>query len=451
MNKILSLSMMLGAAVLFTACAGEEDDLFDKSAAERLNEMSTIYSARLEAQPAGWAMQYYPSDEDYGCLILADFDANHSVKVAMNNYFTDNTYMEDVSVWDVITDNGPVLSFNTYNDLLHIFSDPSGYWGGDTGTGIGGDYEFVIVDAPEDASYMMLKGKKRGAYTLLTPLEPSTDFETYLNDVNTFQANYLSPTGPNQLLLRRTADGEVKSTYDFVLYDYGEGVRSLITEEGKDAVTYGEVCPFLTTKRAGKYYIRFRGEVEVGDGETVREFVYDEAADKFVSTGETTCEIVGTPAWQFLAETWANGNEWVISKEGVNSEKATELINTASATLTKVNKNYLIENIKLLEGEEEGYCELNFLFVKQKAGQSEPKEKVRYKYAYQLADGQLTLHFVESLDVRSENIKSRDGVSQMFDAFEGTFTVSPYITELNLSQMKLTSTTDPSLWFVINY
>ena len=39
MHKILSITMILGCAALFTACAGEEEDLFDKSAAERLNEM----------------------------------------------------------------------------------------------------------------------------------------------------------------------------------------------------------------------------------------------------------------------------------------------------------------------------------------------------------------------------------------------------------------------------
>ena len=81
MNKILSLTLLIGAATLMIGCAGEEEDLFDKSAAERLNEMRSIYTSRLEAQPAGWAMQYYPTMNDDGYLILADFDANHSVKM----------------------------------------------------------------------------------------------------------------------------------------------------------------------------------------------------------------------------------------------------------------------------------------------------------------------------------------------------------------------------------
>ena len=161
--------------------------LFDQSAAERLNAASDLYSARLTAQPNGWAVQLYPTTKNEspfgnGYLVLMDFNADHSVKCSMNNILSGNVYKSDVSAWEVITDNGPVLTFNTFNDVLHTFTDPedvgitSGFGNDETGTGIGGDYEFIIVDAPEDASYMMLKGKKRGTYNLLTPIEEGVDY-----------------------------------------------------------------------------------------------------------------------------------------------------------------------------------------------------------------------------------------------------------------------------------
>ena len=213
-NKLYSILFTAAAALALTGCVkSEEDDLFDKSAAERLNEASQIYSQRLMASPNGWAMQLYPTTKDEypygsGYLLLMVFNKDYSVKVAMNNAFSYNEYAEDVSPWEVITDDGPVLSFNGYNNCLHEFSNPEDiFWTGDrdntndeSGEGCGGDYEFIIVDAPEDASYMMLKGKKRGTYNLLTPVPAEItpdDFEDYLNDVNSFHAKMFPANYPS--------------------------------------------------------------------------------------------------------------------------------------------------------------------------------------------------------------------------------------------------------------
>ena len=169
MKKIIFSLAIAAIALSLTGCAGEEDNIFEKSAAERLNESSDKYSARLEAQPNGWAMQYYPTLKDVspagsGYLILMDFNPDNSVRVAMDNRFSGNQYSTATSGWEVIKDNGPVLSFNTYNSCMHAFSDPEDIpWTSDNeqSEGCGGDYEFIIVDAPEDASYMMLKGPTR--------------------------------------------------------------------------------------------------------------------------------------------------------------------------------------------------------------------------------------------------------------------------------------------------
>ncbi len=99
---------------MFAGCAGEEKDLFEKSAAERLNETGKIYSSRLQSSEAGWVMEYYPTntDETYkgrGYLIMADFDKDESVTLAMKNIMSDDEYMEERSLWEIIADNGPVL------------------------------------------------------------------------------------------------------------------------------------------------------------------------------------------------------------------------------------------------------------------------------------------------------------------------------------------------------
>ena len=157
MKNLVYISLMV-ASLLSVGCAGEEDDLFDASAAERLNAASDKYSELLESSEGGWVIQYYPTNDGepttgQGYLWCVQFNKDHSVRVGMNNYFSGNSYKEEVSGWDVITDNGPVLSFSTANSLVHAFSDPDrrsvpGSSDDVWGVGIGGDYEFVIVDAP---------------------------------------------------------------------------------------------------------------------------------------------------------------------------------------------------------------------------------------------------------------------------------------------------------------
>lgn len=442
MNKILSMCMILGAAVLFTACAGEEDDLFDKSAAERLNEMRDVYSARLEAQPAGWAMQYYPTDEEDGYLILADFNADHSVLVAMRNAYTNYKYAECKSVWDVITDNGPVLSFNTYNDLFHIFSDPSDYWGGDTGTGIGGDYEFVVVDAPEDASYMMLKGKKRGTYTLLTPLEQGTDFETYFEDVYNFQDTYFSMYTPSYLYLKRV---ETEATTEKTFHlEFETTSRVMIYPDGTDAITDGVVYPFVLTKRAGKYYLRFRDQISVGDGLTVREFVYDETQDKFISVEDESSVICADVPSQFLANTWDEGHTWVVKKADENSAKYTDLVSKASSAMSSINKRYSVKNVNMTKLSD-GVSQMSFQY-------GDAKQVAKFLFNYQITEGQLNYQYQQAADDASEKIRTRDAaIENLVKAFNGTFQVDRAITAFDFSRIKLTSATDSELWFYINY
>lgn len=53
MNKILASLFIAASAFALTGCVGEEDEIFDKSAAERLNEVSGIYTQRLASSEGG--------------------------------------------------------------------------------------------------------------------------------------------------------------------------------------------------------------------------------------------------------------------------------------------------------------------------------------------------------------------------------------------------------------
>ena len=177
MKKIYPAILLFVSVFILSACVGEEDDIFDKSAAERLNEISGIYVNRLCDSPGGWVMEYYPytDNEDLntgvGYLIMNRFHDNQSVYSLMKNKATEFKVMNDSSAWEVITDMGPVLTFNTYNNCFGRFTDPyddhiltPGIYDDESGKGLQGDYEFVMVDVPEGGDHIMLKGKKRAVH-----------------------------------------------------------------------------------------------------------------------------------------------------------------------------------------------------------------------------------------------------------------------------------------------
>ena len=58
------------------------------------------------------------------------------------------------SSYDVISDRGPVITFNTYNMIMHYLASPSM----SNVEGEQGDYEFVITKTTQDSIYV--KGKK---------------------------------------------------------------------------------------------------------------------------------------------------------------------------------------------------------------------------------------------------------------------------------------------------
>ena len=150
---ILSSSLLLGAS----SCRMTEEDIWEDSSAERMNKTLAEYKNDLCAETEGWVLQYFANESEPAYPILMKFSQNTGVTMAAkNSVATNNAYAEESSVYTLIGDMGPVLSFNPYNPLLHCFSDPQM-----DGKGHLGDYEFVINGKGADGSFE-LRGKKHG-------------------------------------------------------------------------------------------------------------------------------------------------------------------------------------------------------------------------------------------------------------------------------------------------
>jgi hypothetical protein len=477
MKKICAFAILLTSALTFTGCSREQEDVFDKSAAERLNEVSNLYSQRLTSSKGGWVMEYYPDadNEDLvtgvGYLIMTRFYGNGSVYTGMKNAAsdeyesipeernrniwrkknTDSIFLTDSSAWEVITDMGPVLSFNSYNKCLGRFSDPEDLgrtpnkYDDEAGKGYQGDYEFVMVDVPEGGNHILLKGKKRNVYQRLTRLPEGTDFETYLDDIKDFNSNFFTEDLP----------------YEFVLTDNGinyqmdrlQTGRPIFYPQGKDSVAYGRYLPYLVTKYDEQYHLRFKDSVMLAGGNTLmeQEFIYNASEDLFrgVNNSGNTITAPYASAMQFFTQHFDKEHKFKFfrSKDKSDmSQKMQDAFEAASNAMNKKNKKYKIDSLSLVKVNEELTWQLRYLSGK--SGDDLP-----YRYSMQLDGDYMTLTFIDAAAQNGQNVLNTVPEIKYLitEILSRRFKVEPYITRFNLTKIKLTSETDPNIWFVINY
>ena len=452
MKKILSLTLLLAAGIGFTACVNEEDDLFDKTAAERLNEASALYSSRLMAQPNGWAMQLYPTNDNEapygsGYLVLCRFNKDHSVVVSMKNQFTDNVYRTDTSLWEVITDNGPVLSFNSHNDCLHAFTDPEDIlWTGnadepnnETGTGVGGDYEFIIVDAPEDASYMMLKGKKRGTYNLFTPVEEGVEYESYLADVENFMKTMFPSSNPTFDVLH-TPNGDFKMT------GIDDGIPNIFPYDG-DEIIDESFNAFLITKRGDDYYLRLRDSFKIENGEeeaSEQEFMYHPDQDLFIGTGDNRFIIDGDEPNRFFRQALIDETrQWRWNAKSEMSAAYGDLMNKLSDAFKSKKLTYDRNILKYNTSKDKVVMTVSY-----KRNTSTISLDYIFGYSFDESN-KLTLTYEGPNDKAAETMLTQiPEIKGIVDAMNGQLNVKPSSTRFNLNNLRI-ETKDSNLWFDI--
>lgn len=228
--KYLVIIGLLAATV--AACSRDEESLFDKPAALRAQEAVENAFDVLSSNESGWEMAYFPNLEASakGYNMVIKFNKNGNVSVtAKNSTTTMNKIVTDTaSTWAVKSDYGPILTFDTYNDVFHAFSDPQ-----ENGAGLLGDYEFLILKATPEL--VLLKGKKHSAYSVMRPMK-NTDLEAYFAACEKMQSklfgnnNIVTLTqGNNKMYLYKGAEGQFQSAA------YGS---KLIAE----AATYHPVC-----------------------------------------------------------------------------------------------------------------------------------------------------------------------------------------------------------------
>ncbi len=272
---ILVLSVLL---LSLAGCLKEEQDLFTETASERLNNTLGKIDSLLISAPDGWLMEYFATAESPGYPILLKFNANRDVLVASKNELLGNFYTEAKSTFNVISDNGPVLTFDTYNEVLHLFSDPVD----PDGYGLGGDYEFIVVSQSD--TLIELKGKKRGTQIMLLPFEKNQPWPEYFASLDQIDSEIF---GSASLFLVEGNDTVLAyngASHVFELIDISDGSSASI--------------PFILTSEGFRFY----SEYTTSKKKKVKSFYLNSARDKVISHEDKGTFFVGPSILDFFMD-----------------------------------------------------------------------------------------------------------------------------------------------------
>lgn len=275
MRKSIYLAAL--AALTLSACSNEQDMIFDDSAAVRLEQYKQKYAEALTAEGGLWSMEYFSNPDEPGYVFVMKFGKGNDVTISANHKWIGGEFKQETSLWKMIADNGPVLSFNSYNSLFHIFSDPANIVGPDaptgesgdineTGFGHEGDYEFQVMDVSEDGNVIRLLGKKRLLNGYLRRLDPSTDVKVYMDEYKQLESSLFCKE--ISTLILKNFDGE-----NYIVKDAHTGVMSIYPEAG-DPVDQTRTSNFIITNSGIRFMEPFEIVNAAGEEKTISELKF---------------------------------------------------------------------------------------------------------------------------------------------------------------------------------
>lgn len=317
LNKFFIAIGLAVTAMSLQSCLKDQEDFFDEDSAERLQAVLENTKAVLTSSENGWIFDYYPDRElSYGGYIYAlKFDDK---KVTVRCEIS--SAEAETSLYKLNTNNGPVLSFDSYNSLMHFFATPSN----GAYEAMDGDFEFMIMDVTDDL--ITLRGLRTGNKMYLRRLDE--DPETFIKSVGRiYDTNVLS--NASGTIGSNTFNCENDIQIHYMEFSWGEGMT------------------------AGNYYlstptgIRFKEPVEI-NGATISELAYtfDENTKVGAFSGEDSAgnqiSIAGV-----LPETYAYFEEYLGSFSFVyyNANRAINIEiegdkKTGSYAINGFNSNY---------------------------------------------------------------------------------------------------------------
>ena len=249
---LLATSSLLVAGL--ASCRHEPPAVFCQSASERVDELTTEIQKTLTSAPNGWVLEYYPHGQHLygGYPVSITFSDKGEVLMASDAPLADHKTDAVKSNYHLKSDKMVSLSFDTYNEAFHLFSDPDKPYGAGEGKSFEGDYEFAVVrSVSPDTLY--LKGRKTG--TVMRMFRPKTSAKEYLAQVMALQKQaYTAQSMYQQHLYGLTGKLGGK---DVVAYLNNDGYNVMSIEDAESGKA--TEVPFVYTPEGLSFFRPYNG------------------------------------------------------------------------------------------------------------------------------------------------------------------------------------------------
>ena len=282
---------LLLSTLLLQSCLKDQEDVFDQSSSLRMQEVLDKTKAALTGNENGWTLDYYPNRE----LIYGGIAYAIQFKGTEATVYSEKGKKAETSLYKLTNDDGPILSFDTYNSLMHAYATPSS----DEYEAKDGDFEFLIMDVQSDV--ITLKGKRSGVVMYMHRLnQPASEYIAAVQktDENMYSGKYAFVINGDSILTRR-----VNNVFTFTDPNTGKSTD----------------MPFITTPTG----FEFKDTVSIM-GKTVSGFTYSDNGI-WANPSDNSIALVAIP--QPLTEFIINQN-WFFKASAI-SEKAMTFFNKA--------------------------------------------------------------------------------------------------------------------------
>ena len=237
-EAVLSFFLLL-STLLFQSCLKDQEDVFDKSSSLRMQEVLDKTKAALTGNENGWALDYYPSrDLSYGGIAYAI-----QFKGTEATVYSQKSEKSETSLYKLTNDDGPILSFDSYNSLMHAYATPSA----DEYEAKDGDFEFIIMDVQSDL--ITLKGKRSGNMMYMHRLsQPAKEYIAAVQNIEEkmYSGKYAFVIDGDSILTRRIGnvflftDPETGESTEmpFITTTTGFEMKDTVTVMGKNVTAF---------------------------------------------------------------------------------------------------------------------------------------------------------------------------------------------------------------------
>lgn len=430
MNKITILiaSAVLTFSLIAVSCSRMQEDLFPESAAIRLNKSMQATNDLIKSAENGWVMEYFPNPESAGVTYIVKFyPADTATMVTINKYVP--VFKPEKGYWGIINDMGPVLSFNSYNDVFHIFADPvDPVTGVADGKGLEGDYEFLLGKQTQDE--IMLKGKKHGGNSILKRLPTGQDWRGYFDILqNVNNAMFGDYAGTK---LKLMVDNELNS-----IFSNGSTHIFTVVPKGGTEIDNGYTTPFIITD----YGLRFSKPFKSGEKE-FQSFKLSDDKNKLVSTDAgLNAEITALDPVDIF-QNIINARKIMVMSNTDDDMSASvkveyEKINTA---ITAIGRK--LDYVGFTNHRDKG---TSLTLLSTRAG-SRAEGFIGFTIT-PISGTDVTLKFNATLDSGGQTFYNTYKAKELVELLNGDYTVSIIGSALTSTTLKFTGKTDSSKWF----